>query len=141
MATFEKGAQEVAGAVISATVTFLALFLPFLFVKGLVSLLFHELIVTVAAAIAISLVLALTVAPVLMRLLFARSVTPGRPSRMTAFSERLIADIQRGYRPLLETALRHRWATLWVTLGLFGLGVLLFGRLGSDFFPRWMTVW
>jgi multidrug efflux pump subunit AcrB len=141
VATFEKGAQEVAGAVISATVTFLALFLPFLFVKGLVSLLFHELIVTVAAAIAISLVLALTVAPVLMRLLFARSVTPGRPSRMTAFSERLIADIQRGYRPLLETALRHRWATLWVTLGLFGLGVLLFGRLGSDFFPRWMTVW
>jgi len=47
VATFETGAQEVAGVVISATVTFLALFPPFLFVKGLVSLLFHELIVSV----------------------------------------------------------------------------------------------
>ncbi|MHB9023528.1 MAG: efflux RND transporter permease subunit [Armatimonadota bacterium] len=134
--TFEMGTQEVAGAVISATVTFLALFLPFLFVKGLVSLLFHELIVTVAAAIAISLVVALTVAPVLMRLLFARGKPPSRSSRMTEFSERLIAGIQQGYRPVLETALRHRWATLWVTLGLFGLGVLLFGRLGSEFLPE-----
>jgi len=136
VATFETGAQEVAGAVISATVTFLALFLPFLFVKGLVSLLFHELIVTVAAAIAISLVVALTVAPVLMRVLFARSLPSDHQSRMTAFSEGLIARIQRGYRPLLEMALRHRWATLWVTLGLFGLGMLLFGRLGSEFLPE-----
>lgn len=133
---FARGAQEVAGAVTGATVTFLALFLPFLFVPGLVSLLFRELIITVAAAIGISLLVALTVTPVLMRLLFSRISAEPDTGGKVSINERIIAGMLRGYRPVLAASMRHRWLTVLLTFGVFGLGWLLLGRLGSEFLPE-----
>ncbi len=66
----QKGAEQVSGAVLTATLTFIALFLPFLLVPGLVSLLFRELIITVAITITLSLIVALTLTPTLTSLFF-----------------------------------------------------------------------
>lgn len=61
----ELGVNQVASAVTVSTITFLALFVPFLLIPGLVSLLFRELILTIALAVSISLIVALAVTPAL----------------------------------------------------------------------------
>ena len=133
---FAAATEEVAGAVVGSSLTFLALFLPFLLVPGLVSLLFHELIVTVATAIAFSFVVALTLTPVLMRLLF-RAVPSGTSvSNGDRRSEYLLARVQDAYEVVLDRVLAHRWATLIGTAVLLGAGLLLIKQLGSEFLPE-----
>ncbi|MCA1759430.1 MAG: efflux RND transporter permease subunit, partial [Bacteroidales bacterium] len=63
-----KGAIQISGAIITSTVTFLSLFVPFLLVPGLASLLFRELVITVAIIIFLSMVVSLTVTPMFMAL-------------------------------------------------------------------------
>ena len=125
--------QQVGPAVIAATLSFLALFLPFLLVPGLASLLFKELILVIAGAMVISLVMAITVTPIAMAL-----VLGGRPAhaeRLNIF-ERIIERVTDGYAWLLSHALRWRWATAVVFLVALGVGAWSFPRLGSEFLPK-----
>ena len=135
-APVRTGAAGVAGAVFAATATFLALFLPFLLVPGLTSLLFRELILTVAIAIALSLVVSLTLTPSLTALLYpeGRRVSPGR-GLVARLEARTLAWLAAAYRPLLRLALRLRWAVMAAVLGLFVVGVVLLRGLGSEFLP------
>ena len=133
----QTGTTEVAGAVTSATLTFLALFLPFLLVSGLTGLLFRELVITVAVVLAFSLVVALTVTPMLM----ARFFPEGKPvtesqgivSRTSAASLRALVRV---YRPALKFSLRRPWLVVAVTGALFALGCWLLVAMGSEFLPE-----
>lgn len=132
-----RGAREVTGAVTAATVTFLALFLPFLLVPGLTSLLFRELVLTVATVIVASLVVATTLSPTLMALLFPAGVPAGREDRGIARLSWLAMNrIQRAYEPMLTSALRYRAVVLISTGILFVVGVWMLPRLGSEFLPQ-----
>ncbi len=106
-------AAEVTSPIIAATTTNLAAVLPFLFISGLIGLLFRELIFTISAAIVASLAVAVTLVPALA----ARGMS-ARPSRLTRGVQRLIAVAQRGYAPLLARSLR---APGWVALGAAAL--------------------
>jgi HAE1 family hydrophobic/amphiphilic exporter-1 len=132
----QTGATQVSGAVLTATLTFIALFLPFLLIPGLVSLLFQELIITVAITIVLSLLVALTVTPSLAALLFPEgrpvSAKPGRIGRM---AEATMKGITVVYRPLLAWSLRFRWIVMVIVLALFGVGVYFLLSLGSEFLP------
>ena len=132
-----RGATEVAGAVFAATLTFVALFLPFLLVSGLTSLLFRELILTVAVVIIASLVVALTVTPMLSARFYPEG-TPVRESggRIARLSEAVMRATTRAYRPAREWALRRRAVVIGVTLALFGVGFFLLTRLGSELLPE-----
>ncbi|MDZ7860348.1 MAG: efflux RND transporter permease subunit [Candidatus Krumholzibacteriota bacterium] len=88
----DNATSEVALAVLASTLTFLALFLPFLLIPGLTSLLFRELILTIAGIVVISLVVALTVTPMLTHYLVTAK---GHPRKHHSLADRFI----RGHRP------------------------------------------
>ena len=133
----QTGATEVAGAVTAATLTFLALFLPFLLVSGLTALLFRELVITVAVVLALSLLVALTVTPMLMARFFpeGRSVVEARGpvSRASAAALRALLG---AYRPALRWSLKHPWMVAAITLALFAVGCWLLASMGFEFLPE-----
>jgi len=127
-----SGAAQVGPAIIAATLAFLAVFLPFLIVPGLISLLFKELILVIAGIVLVSLLLALTATPMLTALLLgegsSRSTGPG-------FFERFFEGVKGFYEGLLRTALLYRKLVLGV-FSIFLIGAaLLFTLLGSEFLP------
>jgi len=124
--------SQVAMAVVAATMTFLALFLPFLLVSGLTTLLFRELILTIAGIVIISLLVSLTVTPTLAHYLL---VKPGKGKQKDNLFDRFILFFNRIYGYLLSGLLRFRWLVLIIFLALM-TGTLYFaGRLGSEFLP------
>jgi hydrophobe/amphiphile efflux-1 (HAE1) family protein len=125
--------HQVGPAVIAATLSFLALFLPFLLVPGLASLLFRELIMVIAGVIVISSVMAIAVTPIVMALVLGRR--GAHPERLNIF-QRLIEHATDGYAWLLEHALRLRWVTVAGFVIVLGVGAWLFPRLGSEFLPK-----
>jgi len=133
----QKGATQVSGAVLTATLTFIALFLPFLLVPGLVSLLFRELIITVAITITLSLIVALTLTPTLTSLFFRE----GKPVHIkkgivSKLSDGLIHLIIKPYKPTLRWVLKFRWIIMLLTLGLFCVGMIFLNKIGSEFLPK-----
>jgi len=124
---------EIGAAVAAATLAFLALFVPFLLVPGLTSLLFRELILVLAGIVVISLLVALTVTPMLTVSLLGKR--PPGARRMTRF-ERFFAWVTAGYGWLLARVLRGRWLILAAAVGVLAIAWFLVPRLGSEFLPR-----
>ncbi|MEE8340408.1 MAG: efflux RND transporter permease subunit [Xanthomonadales bacterium] len=125
-----KGTSEVGGAVIAATLTTIAVFLPLAFVEGIAGQLFRDQALTVTFALAISLIVAVTLIPMMASLRGHRS-TPRDPGSSRAghwFSTR--------YSSLLEWALGHRLATLAVSTALLFLAVALLQGIGTELVPR-----
>ncbi len=102
-----NAAQEVTGAIIASTSTNLAAVLPFLFIGGLIGLLFRELIFTISAAIVASLVVALTLVPAL-----ARQVPAGHDGLFRRLIDRAMQALENGYRWLLRHLLPRPWLVL-----------------------------
>lgn len=124
--------SEIGPAVVAATLSFLALFVPFLLVPGLMSLLFRELILVIAGIVLISLVMAITVTPMLT------AVITGRPRKQQKRSlfERFFENVTQGYGRILEYAIRGRWIVLPLFVAALIAAVWLSGRLGSEFLPQ-----
>ena len=133
----QKGALQVSGAIVTATITFLSLFIPFLLVPGLTTLLFKELIITIAIIIFLSMVVSLTVTPSLMALFYPE----GKPVKIkhggfiNRLADGLINGIIRGYKPLLHWSLKLRWLVLLVFILLMIPGYYYLTKTGSEFLP------
>lgn len=124
--------SEVGPAIIAATLSFMALFVPFLLVPGLTSLLFRELILVIAGIVLISLAMAVTMTPMLAATILGRQ--PARRQEPTRF-ERFFTRITERYGQVLQWVLRGPWvAVLGFGLILLVAG-LLWGRLGNEFLP------
>ncbi len=122
------GAAEVSGAITASTLTTVSVFFPVVFLSGLAGQLFWEFALTVACAILASLVMALTVIP----LLASRSLGRQREE------ERVVPNRKRRlpeYRHLVEMAVRHPWWVLILVLLFVGIGVYGYFTLGSELFP------
>ena len=104
--------DEVGQALVAATLSFLALFVPFLIVPGLVSLLFRELILVISGIVVISLAVAVTVTPMITFMLLGKT----RPKDKSGRFERLFARFTDFYGRVLAGALRVRWAVMAVFL-------------------------
>ncbi len=124
--------QQVGPAVLASTLSFLALFLPFLLVPGMASLLFHELILVITGVMCVSLINALAVTPVMMALL----LRVGSVSLRETWFERLVHKVTSAYARSLRATLRWRAATLVAFLSLAGAGLAVAPKLGSEFLPR-----
>ncbi|MBN1973541.1 MAG: efflux RND transporter permease subunit, partial [Sedimentisphaerales bacterium] len=123
--------SEVGPALVAATLSFLALFVPFLLVSGLTSLLFRELILVIAGIVIISLAVAVSVTPMIMAMIFGIS----RPKQQSGWFERLFARFTDGYGWVLERIVKWRWLTIAIFfLILFG-AIRLLGHLGGEFLP------
>ena len=127
-----KGTSQVGSAIFAATLAFISIFLPFLLVPGLTSLLFKELVLVITGIVCISLAVAVTFTPMLMAFLFSgHNGLPVRKSRFEVFFE----WITRRYGNLLSFTLRARWGIISVFLTILIGAVVLVPKLGSEFLP------
>lgn len=130
-----RGAQEIAFTVLSITLSLVAVFLPILLLGGMIGRLFREFAVTLSAAILISLVVSLTLTPMMC----ARLLKPEQGMQhgwCYRTSERLFESLRTGYAGSLAWVLRHPALMLLVTLATMGLSVYLYGIVPKGFFPQ-----
>jgi len=135
-----EGAQEVGPAIIASTITTLVIFLPLIFVRGVAGLLFKELAYVIIFALICSLVLSLSLVPMLAsRLLSAdtrRSGATASPGNHWAAKARFVfGGLERAYLDLLRWGLGHRLATVLTSVLLLGASLLLLPLIGSEFLP------
>jgi len=130
-----NGVAEVGSAIVASTLTFLALFLPFLFVPGLSALLFRELVLVVASIVIVSLIVAVTLTPVLTRALLKKSGSE-KVSAVAQLFDTVMNGLTTGYSRLLRTCLAHKWKTALACVLVFCAGIFLAGKAGSEFLPK-----
>jgi multidrug efflux pump len=131
-----KGAREVGFTVLSMSLSLIAVFIPILLMGDIVGRLFREFAVTLSAAILVSLVVSLTLTPMMCARLLktpAQTKPPGRVSRALG---RFFDALLRGYDRSLTWALKHSLLTV-IVLGLtVGLNVYLYVKVPKGFFPQ-----
>jgi len=123
-----KGAKQIGFTLISLTLSLIAVLIPLLFMQDVVGRLFREFAITLAVAILISLVVSLTLTPMMCaKLLKPATVDEAKPD----WVERLIG----GYSRWLTWVLRHQTLTLLVAVLTLGLTVVLYLAVPKGFFP------
>jgi multidrug efflux pump len=128
-----RGAREVGFTVLSISVSLVAVFIPLLFMGGIIGRLFREFAITMSVAVMISLVISLTTAPMLASLLLRGGP---KPNRLTDFTERQFNRAHRLYARTLDWALVNRAAMLVLLAGTVALNVFLMVIAAKGFFPE-----
>ncbi|RYJ02195.1 MAG: acriflavine resistance protein B, partial [Acetobacteraceae bacterium] len=128
-----EGAKQIGFTVVSITVSLIAVFIPLLFMGGIVGRLFREFSATLAIAVAISGVVSLTLTP-MMAAHLARA-TPPKPNILIRGVDQAMEGMTRGYLWSLRHVLRFRRIMLVLTIGLIGLTVWLYMIVPKGFFP------
>jgi multidrug efflux pump len=129
------GAREVGFTVLSMSLSLIAVFVPILFMGGLVGRLFREFAVTLSVAILISLVVSLTTTP-MMCAYIATHHPPHRRSRWYIASERVFAAMLGFYERTLAQALRHQAIVLLILFLTVGLNLYLIILIPKGPFPQ-----
>ncbi len=135
-----EGAREVAPAIVASTITTLVIFLPLVFIRGVTGILFKELAYVIIFSLICSLMVALSLVPMLASRL-VKSHEPGEKSRWPVFdrffsvSERWLNGLTDGYRNLLRRVLDHRPATVFFAVAVLGASLLLLPLIGTEFLP------
>jgi multidrug efflux pump len=128
------GASEISFTVISLTVSLVAVFIPLLFMTGLVGRMFREFALTLTIAVVVSMIVSLTLTPMMASLLLKHQ-EGGRENILSRAFNRLFDIIIEGYRRSLEWVLRHQTATLVVTALTVVLTVWLYVIAPKGFLP------
>ncbi len=126
------GSREIGFAVIATTMVLVAVFLPMSFLEGNVGKLFREFGFTIAAAVAFSSLVALTLTPMMASKLFAGGA---HRSRTTEAVERFFDGLSRRYDRGLRRAMRHPWLVIPGALVATGLAAVLLRVLPSELAP------
>jgi multidrug efflux pump len=130
-----KGAQEVGFTVLSMSLSLIAVFIPILMMGGIVGRLFREFAVTLSAAILVSLVVSLTLTPMMCAHLL-KAHPPLTPAPRPSPGSRLLDALLGGYRRSLALVLRHPWVTLALLFGTVAFNIHLYGVVPKGFFPQ-----
>ncbi len=129
------GAKEVGFTLLSMNVSLVAVFLSILFMGGIVESLFREFSITLAASIVVSLVVSLTLTPMLCAR-WLKPHVPGTENAMQRWSIRLNERMVSGYARSLDWVLRHKRLTLFSLLLTIGVNVALYVVVPKTFMPQ-----
>jgi hydrophobic/amphiphilic exporter-1 (mainly G- bacteria), HAE1 family len=133
------GSEEVWSAILASTLTHIAVFVPMLFLTGVSSIMFGQLAAVVSFSLAMSLLVAVTIVPVLCsRLLDPPSHGKDAKGVFGAISrsvDRMLDGLDAFYARSLHAALHHRPTVFAVGLSLFALAVFLLPQIGFEFQP------
>lgn len=133
------GAKEVSMAVIASTATTIAVFLPIVFVEGFTAIIFRQLAFAVTFSLLASLVVSLTVVPMLSSKILRIEKEIGRKrkgiSKLLDLFSRFIDLLVRGYSKILSKALNYRFVTVILAVAVFVSSIFLVGMVGGEFFP------
>jgi HAE1 family hydrophobic/amphiphilic exporter-1 len=134
-----KGTWEVAGAITASTMTTLVVFLPLLFVPGSAGIIFKQLAWVVFFSLATSLVVALTLVPVMAFQLLGRMQGQSHQGALGKFynlGERSLNFLDEHYQALLSWSLGHRAVVLISVFALLALSLTLVPKIGREFMPK-----
>ena len=132
-----RGSREVGFTVLSMSLSLVAVFIPILLMGGVVGRLFREFAVTLSAAILVSLVVSLTLTPMMCaRLLRPEPKDPKPPGLLARWTERGFQSMQDGYRRSLSWALAHGRLMMLTLAIAVGLNVYLYTVVPKGFFPQ-----
>ena len=135
-----NGTGEVTSAIIASTLTTLAVFLPLIFLRGMSGIMFKQLSYVIAFALLCSLVVALTLVPMLSSKVLrvtklANSTKQSLGLRLYTISGKFFINLENKYKELLHYSLNHRLLVLGIAFFLF-IGSLSLARLvGNEFMP------
>lgn len=129
-----NGSREIGFTILSMTLSLVAVFIPVLFMGGILGRLLHEFAVTISVAILISGVVSLSLTPMLCSR-FLRPPAEEKHGRLYLLLERFFAGMLNLYERTLKTVLRHRFTTLVFTFILTIVTVALFKIIPWGFLP------
>lgn len=124
----KEGSSEVAMAIVASTMTTVVVFMPVLFVEGLAARLFKDLAFTVAFSLLASLIVALTLIPMLASKILKLSEKEFKRQQKTGI-------IISTYKKLLKKALKHRWIVVLILIISLVLSIMLVPKIGFEFMP------
>jgi HAE1 family hydrophobic/amphiphilic exporter-1 len=129
-----NGSREIGFTILSMTLSLAAVFVPVLFMAGIIGRLLHEFAVTIGMAILVSGFVSLTLTPMLCSR-FLRPPSEVRHGRLYAGSERFFTFLIHAYGRSLRTVLEHRFTTIAVAAALFLATGYLFTMMSKGFLP------
>ncbi len=129
-----NGSREIGFTIISMTLSLSAVFIPVLFMSGLLGRLLHEFAVTIVVAVLVSGFVSLTLTPMMC----SRFVHPQhgkKHGKIYNFFERFFDGMRDRYDHTLQIVMRHRGLTMFVSLAIFIATLILFVVIPKGFFP------
>jgi len=134
------GSREVAPAIIASTLTTLAVFLPLIFVRGMAGVMFKQLAYVVSFALACSLLVALTIVPMLAARIFRpanlnKGLKETWMRKIFRVSGRIFMHMENSYKQLLHLALDHRKLCVFGAILLFAGSLALIPYVGVEYMP------
>src|SRR5246500_2068329 len=130
-----KGARQIGFTVISISLSLIAVFIPLLFMGGLIGRLFHEFAVTLSVAILVSMVVSLTLTPMLCGQFLKAEDHSRRRGLIDRLSERGFNAMHIFYERTLKWVLQHEYTMLVVTAAVVVATVYLYFVVPKGFFP------
>jgi HAE1 family hydrophobic/amphiphilic exporter-1 len=128
------GAGEVGFTILSITASLIAVFTPLMFMGGVVGLLMREFAVALSAAVIMSMILTLTLTPMLCSQFLKEPHAPTHP--ITKWLNNGFHKMDRAYARSLDVIMHHRLLTLIVFLITIAAAVVLYGTANTGFFPQ-----
>jgi HAE1 family hydrophobic/amphiphilic exporter-1 len=129
------GAREIGFTILSMTISLVCVFIPVLFMGGVVGRIFREFAVTISVAILVSGFVSLTLTPMLCARILKPVDHDKKPGRFMRYSEAAFDAALAGYRRTLDFVLRHRPATLIATFATLFIVIGLYAWVPKGFFP------
>ncbi|WP_031301697.1 CusA/CzcA family heavy metal efflux RND transporter [Sphingobacterium paucimobilis] len=126
-----ESASKIRTSAAFGEIIILIVYIPILTLVGVEGKMFTPMAKTVGFAILGALILSLTYIPMMCALFL-----PKRNSGKETFSDKMIARLQRGYRPILEKMIKVKYVIVSLTILVFGIAVFLFSRMGGEFIPQ-----
>ena len=140
------GTNEVANAVVAATLTLIAVFFPFTMLGGMAGIMFKQLGWMMCIIMVVSIICALTLTPMLCSIIYKRKTNnhfiEEPKERVNIFTkmrdaiDRQLTVLDNGYEKILSWCVRHKPSTIIVSAAIFILSLFLIKFIGSDFIPR-----
>lgn len=132
------GALEMGMAIAASTATTLVVFLPMLFMGGIVGIMFKQLAILTSVCLIVSLFTALTLTPMLSSKLLKEAPRNGKKqhrSKFYAASEKVFTKIENGYKLLLGWVVFHKSLTIVIAFAVFVLTMIVGKNIGTDYIP------
>lgn len=132
-----EGTREVTSAIIASTITTMIVFMPMLFMRGAAGIMFKQLAYVVAFSLACSLIVALTLVPMLSTKIIKDEKEGKRnpQSRLAVRAKQIFSNIETSYKRLLDYSLRHRFQVLLITGVLLAISIFLLRSVGREYLP------
>ena len=130
-----KGSREIGFTIISMTLSLAAVFIPVLFMSGILGRLLHEFAVTIGVAVLVSGFVSLTLTPMLCSRFVRGHARGQKRSKVFEVSEKFFDGMLHGYDWTLQRVMRHRLITVLVSFAVLAGTIWLFRAIPKGFFP------